>query len=111
MDNKTITTVEELLAKQKKKNKKSDLRKIRRAFEYADKMHQDQVRLSGEKYIIHPLNVAYILADLGLDDDVICAALLHDVIEDTTGTYEEISNLFSEQVAIMVEGVTKLRKA
>ena len=100
MDNKTITTVEELLAKQKKKNKKSDLRKIRRAFEYADKMHQDQVRLSGEKYIIHPL-----------DDDVICAALLHDVIEDTTGTYEEISNLFSEQVAIMVEGVTKLRKA
>ena len=110
MDRKEITTIEELLNKQKKMNKKSDLRKIRRAYEYADKKHEGQLRLSGEKYIIHPLNVAYILADLGLDDDVICSALLHDVIEDTDAEFEDIAKQFSEQVAILVEGVTKLRK-
>lgn len=107
---KMISTIDELLARQKKMNKKSDLRRIRRAFDYANKMHENQVRLSGEKYIIHPLNVAYILANLGIEDDVIIAALLHDVIEDTEGTYEEIAKLFSEQVAVMVEGVTKLGK-
>lgn len=107
---KEISTIEELIVKQKKMNKKSDLRKIRRAYEYAEKMHEGQFRKSGEKYITHPLNVAYILADLGMTDDVICAALLHDVIEDTEASYEEVSQLFSEQVAIMVEGVTKLGK-
>ena len=66
---KTIYEVKELLELQKKMNRKSDLRKIRRAYDFAEKAHENQKRLSGEKYIIHPLNVAYILADLSLDDN------------------------------------------
>ncbi len=107
---KKIETIDELLAMQKKMNKKSDLRKIRRAYDYAENMHKSQRRKSGEPYIIHPLNVAYILAELALDDDTICAALLHDVIEDTPSTYDEVKKIFGEDVAVMVEGVTKLGK-
>lgn len=107
---KKIGTIDELLAMQKKMNKKSDLRKIRRAYDYAENMHKNQRRKSGEPYIIHPLNVAYILAELALDDDTICAALLHDVIEDTPSTYDEVKKIFGEDVAVMVEGVTKLGK-
>ena len=97
---KTIYDVKELLDLQKKMNRKSDLRKIRRAYDFAEKAHENQKRLSGEKYIIHPLNVAYILAALSLDDNTICAALLHDVIEDTEVTYEDIKSEFGEEVAI-----------
>jgi len=107
---KTIYDVKELLDLQKKMNRKSDLRKIRRAYDFAEKAHENQKRLSGEKYIIHPLNVAYILAALSLDDNTICAALLHDVIEDTEVTYEDIKSEFGEEVAIIVDGVTKLGK-
>ena len=71
-------------------------------------MHKDQKRKSGEAYIIHPLNVAYILAGLGLDTTTICAAILHDVVEDTDATYEDINNKFGKDVAELVEGVTKL---
>lgn len=109
-DYKTIYEVKELLELQKKMNRKSDLRKIRRAYDFAEKAHENQKRLSGEKYIIHPLNVAYILAALSLDDNTICAALLHDVIEDTEVTYEDIKSEFGEEVAIIVDGVTKLGK-
>jgi hypothetical protein len=107
---KTIYEVKELLELQKKMNRKSDLRKIRRAYDFAEKAHENQKRLSGEKYIIHPLNVAYILADLSLDDNTICAALLHDVIEDTEVTFDDIKSEFGEEVAIIVDGVTKLGK-
>ena len=62
----------------------------------------------GEPYIIHPLNVAYILASIGLDDATICAALLHDVVEDTDITNEDLVNLFGSEIAEMVKGVTKL---
>lgn len=70
----------------------------------------DQKRKSGEPYIIHPLQVAYILATLELDTDTICAALLHDVVEDTETTHEDLINEFGESVAEMVDGVTKLGK-
>lgn len=81
---------------------------IREAFELADKAHQDQLRASGEPYIIHPLSVAYILAELEMDEQGIIAALLHDVVEDTDYTVDDIKMLFGEEVAFLVDGVTKL---
>ena len=110
LTNETISNISQLLQMQKSKNRKSDLKKINKAYCYAEEAHKDQVRLSGEKYIIHPLNVAYILSKIGMDDNTICAALLHDVIEDTVSTYDDIKNMFGEEVAVMVEGVTKLGK-
>ena len=65
---------------------------------------------SGEPYIIHPVQVAYILADLGMDDNTICAALLHDVLEDTDTTYNDLVKEFNQEIAYMVDGVTKLSK-
>lgn len=103
-------TIEKIIEKMKQNNPNSDIDIIRKAYEFADKNHKDQVRVSGEKYIIHPLNVAYILAELELDDSTIAAALLHDVVEDTPITHEDIINEFGEEIAEMVEGVTKLRK-
>lgn len=83
---------------------------IRKAYEYSDCAHQGQVRQSGEPYILHPLNVAYILAEMHADRDTICAAILHDTLEDTKATYEEIQNLFGDDVARLVMGVTKISK-
>ncbi len=80
------------------------------AFTYADTEHHGQLRKSGEPYIIHPLAVADIVADLGLDMDSVVAALLHDCIEDTDATHEEIARRFGEPVAELVEGVTKLTR-
>ena len=104
------TLIENLIQKVKTYNPEADVSIIEKAFEYAKSKHEGQVRRSGEKYIIHPLNVAYILAALSLDDNTICAALLHDVIEDTEVTYEDIKSEFGEEVAIIVDGVTKLGK-
>lgn len=84
--------------------------KIKCAYEYADQLHSGQFRQSGEPYISHPLNVAYILAELHADIDTICAGLLHDTLEDTNTTYEEIKEIFGEEVAILVDGVTKISK-
>lgn len=83
---------------------------IEKAYYLAEKAHKDQCRESGEPYIIHPVEVACIIIDMGLDTDTICAALLHDVVEDTEFTYEDIKNEFNEEVANLVEGVTKLGK-
>ena len=83
---------------------------IRAAFEYAFRAHGDQKRKSGEPYIIHPLAAAEIVAELGLDEESIIAALLHDCIEDTGATHLEIANLFGNDVADIVEGVTKLTR-
>ena len=86
----------------------TDLSLIEKAYKVADKAHSGQKRKSGEPYIIHPLCVAIILAQLELDKETIIAGILHDVIEDTEVTYEDISREFGEEVALLVDGVTKL---
>lgn len=86
----------------------ADLKKVRKAYEFARTLHQNQKRLSGEPYIIHPLSVAIILAEMEMDDDTIIAGLLHDTVEDTDCTLEELKREFGEAVAELVDGVTKL---
>ena len=86
-----------------------DISLIEKAFNTAAEAHKDQRRKSGEPYIIHPLCVAIILADLELDKETIAAGLLHDVVEDTILTKEEIEAEFGEDVALLVDGVTKLQ--
>lgn len=87
-----------------------DVEKIRVAYNFATKQHEGQYRVSEEPYIIHPLEVAYILADLECDTSTICAALLHDVLEDTSTTEETLKEIFGEDVLKLVKGVTKLDK-
>ena len=101
-------TIQDVISRKKAVTKRVDTRLILRAFYFAEKQHKDQKRRSGEPYIIHPLNVAYILADVGLDDATICAALLHDVVEDTEITHEDLVKEFGNEIAEMVAGVTKL---
>ncbi|MBR3673789.1 MAG: bifunctional (p)ppGpp synthetase/guanosine-3',5'-bis(diphosphate) 3'-pyrophosphohydrolase [Clostridia bacterium] len=101
-------TIDDVLDKMKKNNRKSDLKLIKRAYDFAKEKHGDQLRKSGEPYIIHPVQVAYILAGLELDDATICAALLHDVAEDTEVTIQDLAREFSTEIAEMVDGVTKL---
>ncbi|MBL0953317.1 MAG: bifunctional (p)ppGpp synthetase/guanosine-3',5'-bis(diphosphate) 3'-pyrophosphohydrolase [Leptospira sp.] len=81
---------------------------IEKAYHIANKMHEGQKRLSGEPYIIHPMNVASVLDDLGLDERAIAAGLLHDVVEDTSYTKEDMAREFGEDIAALVEGVTKI---
>lgn len=107
--NKEIEIVD-IINKMKEKNFRANTKIIKKAFEYAKKYHGDQCRRSGEPYIIHPMQVAYTLADIGLDEATICAALLHDVVEDTEVTHQDIIIEFGEEIADMVEGVTKLSK-
>ncbi len=91
-------------------NPAADFTQIRAAFQYADQCHAGQKRKSGEPYIIHPLAVAQIVADQKLDSESIIAALLHDVIEDTAATHEDVARLFSPTIANLVEGVSKLTR-
>ncbi len=92
----------------KKYHPSSDLSLIEKAYRVANQMHEGQKRKSGEPYIIHPICVAIILAELELDKETIAAGILHDVIEDTEMTYEDVAREFSEEIAILVDGVTKL---
>jgi guanosine-3',5'-bis(diphosphate) 3'-pyrophosphohydrolase len=103
-------TIDDVINRLKQNNRKVDEDLIRKAYNFAETNHNKQCRLSGEKYICHPLEVAYILADLEMDDNTICAALLHDVVEDTEVTSQDIVNEFGSEIAEMVAGVTKLRK-
>ena len=109
MENKEIK-IEDVISKIKTHRKKINTKLIMKAYDYAYSKHKDQVRQSGEAYIIHPVHVAYILADIGLDDSTICAALLHDVVEDTDATDNDIKKEFGEEISEMVDGVTKLGK-
>ncbi len=101
---------ENLLAKIEKYNPGFDSEKIIKAYNLADSAHSSQIRKSGTPYITHPLAVAHIVADMQMDTDSICAALLHDVVEDTEYTSEDITELFGSQVSLLVDGVTKLDK-
>ncbi len=99
---------DEVIASVKRYHPSTDISLIEKAYRIADAAHKGQVRKSGEAYIIHPLCVAIILAELELDKETIVAGILHDVVEDTVMTYEEISKEFSEEIALLVDGVTKL---
>ncbi len=89
-------------------NPKYDVDLIGRAYDMAEKMHAGQLRKSGEPYLIHPVAVANILADLGMDEDTIVAGLLHDVVEDTELTSEQLKEEFGSEIQLLVDGVTKL---
>jgi GTP diphosphokinase / guanosine-3',5'-bis(diphosphate) 3'-diphosphatase len=89
---------------------KADIRSIERAYEYAARLHRGQDRKSGDPYITHPLAVTTILAELGMNTETLCAALLHDTIEDTDYTLEELRRDFGDDIAALVDGVTKLDK-
>ena len=101
-------TIENILDAVKSYSPKADLDLIRRAYELARKAHAGQTRVSGEAYIIHPLHVAQILTQLHLDDATISAALLHDVVEDTIYTNDQMKEMFGDEVAMLIDGVTKL---
>ena len=103
-------TIEDILNKERENYPNFDANLVRKAYEYAKENHGDQCRKSGEPYMIHPMHVAYNLAELGLDDETLCAALLHDVVEDTPRTHEDIIKEFGLPIAEMVAGVTKLGK-
>ena len=102
--------VDILLQKIKENCTNVDLDIVNKAFNLAYEAHKEQKRESGDPYIIHPIDVAVILAELGMDTSTIVAGLLHDVIEDTDYTYDDIKNIFSEEVANLVSGVTKITK-
>lgn len=108
--NEDIYTIDLLIQKILTDDKQYDLSKIITAYEFANKAHEGQTRSSGEPYIVHPLAVAYILLELGMDTDTICAAMLHDVVEDTPTTLDEVRKRFGQDVAMLVDGVTKLNK-
>lgn len=106
-----ILTLECLLNNVKQYNDDDEsLSLIKKAYEYASDLHKGQYRQSGEPYISHPLNVAYILSEMHADTDTICAGLLHDTLEDTEATKDEISNLFNPEISKLVDGVTKISK-
>ena len=102
--------IDKLLEKIHKNCNNVDIDMIKKAYDFAEKAHKEQKRESGEPYIIHPIAVAEILADLGMDTNTIVAGLLHDVIEDTEISFDETVTLFNEEIANLVEGVTKLTR-
>lgn len=112
MSTKTINiTIDDLIDKFKKyNNNEENIELIRKAYNYAEKKHFGQKRISGDDYILHPLNVALILTDVSADAPCMAAALLHDTIEDSDATKEEIEKIFGSEVALLVDGVTKINK-
>lgn len=109
-ENRTSTNIDMLLSLLEKSGKKYDLAKITSAYEYAKRVHEGQMRKSGDPYITHPIAVAEIVASLGLDTDSIVAAFLHDTIEDQPdrANLKEIGQLFGPDVAMLVDGLTKM---
>ncbi|NLN14003.1 MAG: HD domain-containing protein, partial [Tissierellia bacterium] len=101
--------LEKLITRIKEYNPNADLTKLLKAYTLGEAAHAGQKRNSGEDFFIHPLNVALILADLNMDLETIIAGILHDVIEDTDYTYEDLAEEFGEEIANLVDGVTKLK--
>ena len=106
----SVTRYRDLLRKVRSYRPAEDQAVVKKAYEFSEEHHKGQVRQSGEPYLVHPLEVAIVLADMRLDATAIAAGLLHDAVEDTTVTVEEIKAEFGEQVAHIVEGVTKISK-
>ena len=104
-------TIDDLIDKFKTYNdNEEDIKIIRKAYEYAEAKHFGQKRISGDDYILHPLNVALILTEVSADAPCMAAALLHDTIEDCDATYEELEKLFGKEIALLVDGVTKINR-
>ena len=103
-----MITEQDLIAKVRSYNPQADADLISRAFRFGAEMHEGQFRKSGEPYFTHPVAVAMLLTEVKLDDATIVTALLHDTIEDTKATYRQVSDLFSPEIAQLVDGVTKL---
>lgn len=101
---------DQLVERLQKYGRPYDMDVISKAYDLAWEAHENQKRVSGEPYIIHPVNVSYILADMGMDTECICAALLHDVVEDTSVTLTELQERFGKEISLLVDGVTKLGK-
>ncbi len=110
MEEQKEITIYDVINTLKKNRRKINTKLILKAYQFAKDYHKGQKRLSGEEYIIHPLNVANILSGLNLDDETICAAILHDVVEDTEITKEDLVKEFGEEIASMVDRSYKIRK-
>ena len=108
LPHKPIKTVDELVEKIRSYHPQLPVQLIEKAYLFSEKAHEGQLRRSGEPYISHPLNVAAILADLRLDVDTIMTGLLHDTVEDTQASLDEIKKEFGETVSYLVDGVTKI---
>jgi GTP diphosphokinase / guanosine-3',5'-bis(diphosphate) 3'-diphosphatase len=106
----TLTKFRDLMKRLEENRPQDDLRIVKKAYDYSLKHHEGQTRASGEPYLIHPLEVALVLAEMKMDPVAIAAGLLHDSVEDTSVTIEDIRSEFGEQVAHIVEGVTKISK-
>ena len=110
LDERYQSLVDELLAEVASYNPNVDRERLSRAFRFAASAHEGQQRRSGEDFIHHPYGVSLILASLKLDGETIAAALLHDVVEDTDTTLDEVRDEFGDEIAKLVDGVTKLTR-
>ncbi len=110
MANEQVLTAQQVIDKAREYLSAEHIQFIERAYEYAENAHKEQYRKSGEPYIIHPIQVAGILVDLEMDPSTIAGGFLHDVVEDTDVTLEDLKEHFNEEVAMLVDGVTKLGK-
>ena len=110
MPNQTVMDIDQLLDRLKSYNAEADLAVVRKAYEFSAKVHEGQRRRSGEPYLQHPIAVAGVLTSLKTDVTAIVAALLHDTLEDTMATPEELESEFGKDVVHLVDGVTKIGK-
>src|ERR1700719_3829197 len=106
----TLTKFRDLMKRMKRRRPQDDLTIVKKAYDYSLKHHDGQTRASGEPYLVHPLETALVLAEMKLDPVAVAAGLLHDSVEDTSVTTVDIRKEFGEQVAHIVEGVTKIGK-
>ncbi len=111
MEKKEISTIDELLNEARKYiHDENEIEVIKKAYDYASKVHKNKKRLSGDDYILHPLNVAYILTSLYADSDTLATALLHDVIHKGNATIEDVRDNFGDEIGNLLEGITKINK-